>query len=296
MLNWLIEPLGYEFIRNAIAVGILTGILCPVVGTYLIVQRMALLGDVIAHAVLPGLAIAFFWGVNILLGAFISGVLSTFVIAWIRSQSRVKVDAAMALTFSSFFSLGIVLITLLKSKLDLDSFLFGDILGVTVNDVQRTAIITVIILVLVKLFYKELLFFTFDKLGAKALGYPINSLHYGLMAGITLTIVVSMQTVGVVLVISLLVGPGITAYLLVKELHQVMIVGAILGIIASISGVYSSYYLNIPSGPAIVLVTFSLFLLALLFSPSQGILTRPEIANRTTAILRSLKSRKLDDQ
>ncbi len=296
MLNWLIEPLGYEFIRNAIAVGILTGILCPVVGTYLIVQRMALLGDVIAHAVLPGLAIAFFWGVNILLGAFISGVLSTFVIAWIRSQSRVKVDAAMALTFSSFFSLGIVLITLLKSKLDLDSFLFGDILGVTINDVQRTAIITVIILVLVKLFYKELLFFTFDKLGAKALGYPINSLHYGLMAGITLTIVVSMQTVGVVLVISLLVGPGITAYLLVKELHQVMVVGAILGIIASISGVYSSYYLNIPSGPAIVLVTFSLFLLALLFSPSQGILTRPEIANRTTAILRSLKSRKLDDQ
>ena len=296
MLNWLIEPLGYEFIRNALAVGILTGILCPVVGTYLIVQRMALLGDVIAHAVLPGLAIAFFWGVDILLGAFISGVLSTFVIAWIRSQSRVKVDAAMALTFSSFFSLGIVLITLLKSKLDLDSFLFGDILGVTVNDVQRTAIITVIILVLVKLFYKELLFFTFDKLGAKALGYPINSLHYGLMAGITLTIVVSMQTVGVVLVISLLVGPGITAYLLVKELHQVMIVGAILGIIASISGVYSSYYLNIPSGPAIVLVTFSLFLLALLFSPSQGILTRPEIANRTTAILRSLKSRKLDDQ
>jgi len=149
---------------------------------------------------------------------------------------------------------------------------------------------------LVKLFYKELLFFTFDKLGAKALGYPINALHYGLMAGITLTIVVSMQTVGVVLVISLLVGPGITAYLLVKELHQVMIVGAILGIIASISGVYSSYYLNIPSGPAIVLVTFSLFLLALLFSPSQGILTRPEIANRTTAILRSLKSRKHGDK
>jgi manganese/iron transport system permease protein len=296
MLNWLIEPLGYEFIRNAIAVGILTGILCPVVGTYLIVQRMALLGDVIAHAVLPGLAIAFFWGVDILLGAFISGVLSTFVIAWIRSQSRVKVDAAMALTFSSFFSLGIVLITLLKSKLDLDSFLFGDILGVTVNDVQRTAIITVIILGLVKLFYKELLFFTFDKLGAKALGYPINALHYGLMAGITLTIVVSMQTVGVVLVISLLVGPGITAYLLVKELHQVMVVGAILGIIASIGGVYSSYYLNIPSGPAIVLVTFCLFLLALLFSPSQGILTRPEIANRTTAILRSLKSRKPGDK
>lgn len=265
MLNWLIEPLGYEFIRNAIAVGILTGILCPVVGTYLIVQRMALLGDVIAHAVLPGLAIALWRGFDILFGAFISGVFSTFVIAWIRTQSRVKVDAAMALTFSSFFSVGITLITLLKSKIDLDSLLFGDILGVSIIDVKRTAIITLILLILVKVFYKELLLYTFDKLGAQALGFPVNALHYGLMAGITLTIVTSMQTVGVVLVISLLVGPGITAYLLVKELHQVMILGAFFGVIASISGVYASYYLNIPSGPAIVLVTFSLFLLALLF-------------------------------
>lgn len=295
MLNWLIEPLGYEFMRNAIAVGILTGILCPVVGTYLIVQRMALLGDVIAHAVLPGIAIAFFWGVDILIGAFISGLLSTFVIAWIRTQSRVKVDAAMALTFSSFFSLGITLITLLKSKLDLDSFLFGDILGVTIADVQRTAIVTLIVLLLVKLFYKELLLYTFDKLGAQALGFPVNVLHFGLMAAITLTIVASMQTVGVVLVISLLVGPGITAYLLVKELHQVMGLGAILGIIASVSGVYTSYYLNIPSGPAIVLVTFGLFLLALLFSPSQGILTRPEIANRSAKIFRQLKDLRRGD-
>lgn len=296
MLNWLVEPLSYEFIRNAIAIGILTGILCPVVGTYLIVQRMALLGDVIAHAVLPGLAIAFFLGIDILIGAFISGVFSTFVIAWIRSQSRVKADAAMALTFSSFFALGVTLITSLKSKLDLDSLLFGDILGVSTTDVVRTAIVALILLILVKLFYKELLFYTFDKLGAQALGFPVNALHYGLMAAITLTIVTSMQTVGVVLVISLLVGPGITAYLLVKELHQVMILGAVLGIVASISGVYASYYFNIPSGPAIVLVTFSLFLLALLFSPYQGILTRPDRTHRSTWIGRLLQSIKLGNK
>lgn len=289
MINWLTEPLSFEFMRNALSVGILVGILCPVVGIYLIVQRMALLGDVIAHAVLPGLAIAFFLKVNILLGAFISGSFSTLVIAWIRSQSRVKADAAMAVTFSSFFALGVTLITLLKSKLDLDSFLFGDILGVTTADVQRTAIITIIVLFFVKLFYKELLFYTFDKLGAQALGFPVNALHYGLMAAITLTIVASMQTVGVVLVISLLVGPGITAYLLVKELHQIMVVGAIIGVIASITGIYSSYYLNIPSGPAIVLVIFSCFISALLFSPSQGILTRPEMANSSSWIIRKLK-------
>jgi manganese/iron transport system permease protein len=290
MLNWLIEPLSYEFMRNALAVGILIGILCPVVGTYLIVQRMALLGDVIAHGVLPGLAIAFFWGVDILIGAFISGIFSTFVIAWIRAQSRVKSDAAMALTFSSSFALGVTLITLLKKKLDLDSFLFGDILGVTISDVQRTAIITLIVLLLVKLFYKELLFYTFDKLGAQALGFPVNALHYGLMAAITVTIVASMQTVGVVLVSSLLVCPSITAYLLVKELHQVMGLGAILGVVGSLGGMYASYYLNIPSGPAIVLVLFGLFLLALMFSPSQGILTRPEMGNRSASIWRVLKS------
>lgn len=289
MLNLLMEPLGYEFMRNALFVGSLVGILCPVVGVYLIVQRMALLGDVIAHAVLPGLAIAFFLKVNILIGAFISGSLSTLVIAWIRSQSRVKADAAMAVTFSGFFALGVTLITLLKSKLDLDSFLFGDILGVTTADVQRTAIITLIILLLVKLFYKELLFYTFDKLGAQALGFPVNALHYGLMAAITLTIVASMQTVGVVLVISLLIGPGITAYLLVKELHQIMIVGAIIGVIASIVGIYISYYLNIPSGPAIVLVIFGCFLLTILISPSQGILTRPELLTHWSWMYRKLK-------
>lgn len=289
MINWLTEPLSFEFMRNALSVGILVGILCPVVGIYLIVQRMALLGDVIAHAVLPGLAIAFFLKVNILLGAFISGSFSTLVIAWIRSQSRVKADAAMAVTFSSFFALGITLITLLKSKLDLDSFLFGDILGVTTADVQRTAIITIIVLLLVKLFYKELLFYTFDKLGAQALGFPVNVLHYGLMAAITLTIVASMQTVGVVLVISLLVGPGITAYLLVKELHHIMGLGAIIGVVSSITGIYSSYYLNIPSGPAIVLVIFSCFIFALLFSPSQGILTRPEMVNNSSWIIRKFR-------
>ncbi|HEY9633173.1 MAG TPA: metal ABC transporter permease [Coleofasciculaceae cyanobacterium] len=295
MIDWLIEPLGYEFMRNALAVGILIGILCPVVGTYLIVQRMALLGDVIAHGVLPGLAIAFFIGVDILVGAFISGIFSTFLIAWIRAQSRVKVDAAMALTFSSSFALGVILITQLKSKLDLDSFLFGDILGVTITDVQRTAIITLTVLLMVKLFYKELLLYTFDKLGAQALGFPINALHYGLMAAITLTIVASMKTVGVVLISSLLVCPSISAYLLVKELHQVMVLGAILGVIGSISGMYISYYLNVPSGPAIVLVIFGLFLLALLFSPSQGILTRPEMTNRSRWIFRQLKDMRRGD-
>ncbi|MEH2309856.1 MAG: metal ABC transporter permease [Nostoc sp.] len=275
--------------RGALVTAILLGVLCAVVGTYLIVQRMGLLGDVIAHAVLPGLAIAFFLGIDIFLGAFISGTLSTFVIGWIQSQSRIKVDAAMALVFSGFLALGIMLITLLKSKLDLHEFLFGDILGVTTDDVKRTVIITVIVLLLVKLFYKELLFYTFDPLGAQASGLPINLIHFGLTGAITLTIIASMQTVGVVLVVSLLIGPGITAYLLVKELHQMMQLGAIIGVISSVTGMYISYYLNVPSGAAIVLVVSVIFLLALFFSPTQGIFTRPEMIDRRARLLSQLK-------
>ncbi|MBW4550940.1 MAG: metal ABC transporter permease [Aphanocapsa sp. GSE-SYN-MK-11-07L] len=295
MLHFLLEPLNYEFIRNAIAIGLLVGILCPVVGSYLIVQRMALLGDVIAHCVLPGLSISFFFGIDILIGAFGSGILGAFLIAWIRSQTRVKVDAAMALTFSTFFALGVTLITVLENKLDLDSFLFGDILGVTAHDIQRTLVIASLILLVVKLFYKELLFYTFDKTGAQAIGLPIHTLYFGFMAAITLTIIASMQAVGVILVISLLVGPALTAYLLVKELHQMMMVGAVIGAIASISGVYLSYYRNLPSGPAIVLVSSSLFLLALLFSPSQGLLTQPEMVNRSARIFRRFKPAERSD-
>jgi manganese/iron transport system permease protein len=285
MLTWLLDPLQYEFMRNAIAISILIGVLCPVVGSYLIVQRMALLGDVIAHCVLPGLSISFFFGIDILIGAFGSGILGTFFIAWIRSQSRVKVDAAMALTFSSFFALGVTLITTLKNKIDLDSFLFGEILGVTTYDIGRTFIIAALILATVKLFYKELLFFTFDRTGAQVMGLPVNAIHFGFTAAVTLTIIASMQAVGVILVIALLVGPALTAYLLVKELHQMMGVGIVMGVFSSIAGVYISYYHNLPSGPAIVLVSSTLFILALFLSPSQGILTSPEAANSIDRLL-----------
>jgi len=275
MLQWILEPLSYGFMQNALIMGVLIGILCPVVGIYLIVQRMSLLGDVMAHSVLPGLAIAFYLKINILIGAFVSGMLSAVIIAWLRSQTRVKVDAVMALMFSSFFALGVMLITLLRHKLDLDSFLFGDILSVTSEDVWRTAIITAVILAIARLVYKEMLFYTFDPVGAEAMGLPVNLIYLGLMAAVTLTIIASMQAVGVVLVVSMLIGPGITAYLLVKELHKMMFLGSILGVIASTSGMYASYYLNVPSGPAIVLLNMTFFLLALMFSPSQGLLTQP---------------------
>lgn len=292
ILNALIEPLQYGFMQRALLVAVLVGIVCAVVGSYLMVQRLALLGDAISHSVLPGLAIAFLLGANIFVGAFIAGVLSTLVIGWIRTRSPIKEDAAMGIVLSAFFALGITLITIIQksNKIDLNHFLFGNILGVTTGDLRDTAIITAVVLAVVVLLYKELLFYTFDPQGAEAVGLPVNLLNFGLMALIALTVVASLRAVGVVLVLSLLITPGATAYLLVPRLNQVMLVGAGIGVFSSISGMYLSYWFNLPSGPAIVLVVSTLFTLALLFSPRHGILTRPAGPKQPNLLWRELKS------
>ena len=276
-MELLIEPLQAAFMQRSLAIAILVGIICSLVGSYLMVQRLALLGDAISHSVLPGLAIAFVLGANIYIGAFIAGVLSTIVIAWIRTRSPIKEDAAMGIVFSAFFALGIVLITLIQkdNKIDLNHFLFGNILSVTMQEVRDTAIIAAIVIFAVVVLFKELLFYTFDPQGAQASGLPVNLLNFGLMLLIALTIVASLKTVGVILVLSLLITPGATAYLLVKRLHNVMLLGAVIGVCSSVSGMYLSYWYNLPSGPAIVLVASGLFLLALLFSPRHGVLTHP---------------------
>ena len=284
LLNWFYEPLQFAFMQRSLAVAIMVGIICSVVGSYLMVQRLALLGDAISHSVLPGLAIAFWLGVNIFVGAFIAGVLSTVLIAWIHRRSPIKEDAAMGIVFSAFFALGITLITTIQkdNKIDLNHFLFGNILGVTPGDVRDTAIIAVVVLLAVVLLYKELLFYSFDPLGAQASGLPTGWLNTGLMVLIALTVVASMKVVGVILVLALLITPGATAYLLVSRLHQVMVLGAGIGVVSSISGMYLSYYVNLPSGPAIVLVVSGFFALACLLSPRHGLLSqrlRPRSSN-----------------
>lgn len=272
MWHWLSEPLGFEFMRNALAVGVLLGILCAIVGSYLIVQQMAMLGGAISHSLVPGLSVAYFFGWNLALGAFVAGLLSALAIAAIESRSRLKVDAAMALILTTFLALGALSISLLRThRIDLNQILFGDILSVRAADVGQTLAIALTILILVKLFYKELLFYTFDPDGAQASGLPVKGLDFSLICGLTLTIVATMQTVGVLLSIALLVGPAMTAYLLTRELHQMMALGAVLGSLASVSGMYASYYLDVPSGPAIALAAFLTFALAFCFSPRQGL-------------------------
>ncbi|NJN03308.1 MAG: metal ABC transporter permease [Leptolyngbyaceae cyanobacterium SL_1_1] len=277
-LTYLTEPLQYAFMQRSLVVAVLVGVICAVIGSYLMVQRLALLGDAISHSLLPGLAIAFMLGINIYIGAFIAGVISTVIISLIHTRSPVKEDAAMGIVFSAFFAFGIILITLIQkdNKIDLNHFLFGNILGVTLADVRDTALMAALVLLCVFLFYKELLFYSFDRLGAQAAGLPVSLLNSGLMVLIALTVVASLKSVGVVLVLALLITPSAAAYLLAARLHQVMLLGSAIGVISSISGLYLSYYVNLPSGPAIVMVASGFFFLALLFSPAHGLLTQPQ--------------------
>ncbi|NJP10679.1 MAG: metal ABC transporter permease [Leptolyngbyaceae cyanobacterium RU_5_1] len=292
MLQFLLEPLQYDFMQRSLIVAVLVGILCAVVGSYLMVQRLALLGDAISHSVMPGLAIAFALGANIFVGAFIAGVLSTLLIALIHTRSPIKEDTAMGIVFSAFFALGITLITTIQkdNKVDLNHFLFGNILGVSWEDVISTIVIAAIVIAVILLLFKELQFYTFDPVGAQAAGLPVNLLNFGLMILIALTIVASLKVVGVILVLALLVTPGATAYLLVKRLHQMMLLGAAISILASISGMYLSYYYNLPSGPAVVLVSAGLFTLAFLFSPRHGLLTHPQRSSASSPLLQEIKS------
>lgn len=275
MLNAILEPLQYGFMQRSLVAAILVGIICAAVGSYLMVQRLALLGDAISHSVFPGLAIAFILGIDIFIGAFVAGVTSTIIINWIRTRSPIKEDAAMGIVFSAFFALGITLITIVQkdNKIDLNHFLFGNILSITPSEILDIALVTVIVLTVIFLLYKELMFYTFDPIGATAAGLPTNLLNFGLTVLIALTIVASLKSVGVILVLAMLITPSATAYLLVTRLHQMMILGSVIGVISGITGMYLSYFFNLPSGAAIVLVAFGLFLLALLFSPTQGILT-----------------------
>ncbi|MEM7064876.1 MAG: metal ABC transporter permease [Cyanobacteria bacterium P01_B01_bin.77] len=274
MLDWIIEPLSLSFMQRALMLGIVLGVLCAIVGSYMIVQQMGMLAHAISHSVMAGLPIAYVVGVALSIGALIAGVASALVLYLIESRSRVKTDAAMALILTSFVALGVTLVSTLPgaNRIDLVHILFGNILGVTMKEVWWSFAIAVIGIILVRLFFKELLFYTFDPKGAKASGLPVHWYNASLIVAMTVTIVVCLPTVGALLVVALLVAPAVTAYLLVKELHQMMWVGSVIGALSSVIGMYLSYYLDAPSGATIVLVSFCFFCLAFLFSPSDGLL------------------------
>ncbi|MEE4637650.1 MAG: metal ABC transporter permease [Wenzhouxiangella sp.] len=268
------EPFQYAFMQRALLTSIAVGAVCGLLSSYVVLKRWALLGDAISHAVLPGVAIAYLLGWPFFVGAFATGALTSLGIGVIERNSRIKSDAAMGLMFTAAFALGVVIISQISTSTHLMHILFGNVLGVRYPALMLTLLAGLLTLSVVLLFYKELLIWVFDPVQARSLGLNTGLIHYGLILLLTLTIVASLETVGIILVISMLITPGATAYLLVNRLPAMMILATGIGVISSVLGLFLAYQFNLASGGAIVLVATAFFLLAFLFAPQRGVLVR----------------------
>ena len=274
-MDLLLSPLQYPFMLRALAASTIVGVLCAVMGTYVVLRGMAFLGDAMAHAILPGVAIAYLLQGNLLIGALVAALVVALGIGVFARQGQNKEDTAIGVLFAAALSLGVALISSMKSyAVDLGHILFGDVLGVSVGDLWLTAGLGVLVLVTVTLLYKPFLVISFDPVLAATMRLPGNLLRMLMLVLLALTVVVSLQTVGVGLAAAMLVTPAATAYLLTRRLLPMMLVAAGLGALSAIVGLYVSYYANIVSGAAIVLTATAFFLVAWLFNPRQGVLRR----------------------
>ena len=275
VLNFLLEPLSYPFMVRGMAAAVIVGIVCALVGSYVILRGMAFFGDALAHAILPGVAIGylisgaasaslFWWGL-------VTAILTAVGIGAISRGAQLKEDTAIGIVFAGMFALGIALISTMRSyTVDLVHLLFGNVLGVTTASLLLTAVFGGLVVLIIIAFYKEFLVISFDPVLAETLRLPTEALRYLLLMLIAVTIVVSLQTVGVALMLAMLVTPAATAYLLTRRLPTMMAVAALIGAISGVVGLYLSYYISIASGAAIVLVCTGIFLVVALFAPQRG--------------------------
>ncbi len=268
------EPFQYRFMQRALLTSILVGAVCGLLSSYVILKRWSLLGDAISHAVLPGVAIAYLLGLPFFVGAFATGALTSVGIGIIERNSRIKSDAAMGLMFTAAFALGVVIISQITTSTHLMHILFGNVLGVRNEALLLTLFSAVVALVVVVLFYKELMIYVFDPIQARSLGMNTGCIHYGLILLLTLTIVASLETVGIILVVAMLITPGATAYLLVNRLHQMIWLSVLIGVVSAVLGLYLAFHFDVASGGTMVLVVSGFFLLAFLFAPRRGIVMR----------------------
>lgn len=274
LMNWLIAPLQYGFMVKAIWVSALVGLVCAALSCFMILKGWALMGDAVSHAVLPGVVLAYVMNIPLAIGAFVFGVGSVVAIGFIQSHTRVKEDTVIGLVFTGLFALGIVLVSKVKSSVDLGHILFGNVLGIGDGDIIQTVIIAAITLVTLALLRKDLILFCFDPTHARSIGLNTNFLYYVLLSLLSLTAVAGLQTVGIILVVAMLVTPGATAYLLCDRFDRMMLVAMTSGIFSSVLGTYISYHLDASTGGCIVVVQTLVFLIAMIFAPKHGILSR----------------------
>ncbi|MBB3128943.1 iron/zinc/copper transport system permease protein [Paenibacillus rhizosphaerae] len=287
-MEFLSGILEYGFLQKALLTSVMVGMISGIIGCFIILRGMALMGDAISHAVLPGVALSYMLGVNFFFGAVVTGVLTALGIGYVSQNSRIKNDSAIGIVFTSFFAVGIILITFAKSSTDLYHILFGNVLAVRASDMWITLIIGIVIVAVVYLFYKELLVSSFDPVMSAAYGLPGRLIHYLLMTLLTLVTVASLQTVGIILVVAMLITPASTAYLLTNRLWVMIYLAAGFGALSAVVGLYFSVKYNLASGAAIVLASAVWFILALAFSPKQGVLWRHFRSRRKKAALKGL--------
>jgi ABC-type Mn2+/Zn2+ transport system permease subunit len=278
LLQLLLEPLQYGFMQRGLVAAITVGVVCAVLGTYVVLRGLAFLGDALAHAVLPGVAVAYLLGgVNgpLFLGGLVAGVATALGIGALSRSGKIREDTAVGVLFAAMFALGVALISTVRgSSVDLTHFMFGNVLGVSARDLALTVGFGAAVLLLVFAFYKEFLVISFDPVLAQILRLPTEIFRNLLLVMLAVTVVIALQTVGVGLMVAMLVTPAAAASLLTKRLPVMMGIAALVGMLSAIIGLYLSYYANVASGAVIVLVCTGFFVLALLFAPERGVLRR----------------------
>jgi ABC-type Mn2+/Zn2+ transport system permease subunit len=270
-MNTLLDPLRYDFMREALLVGSLVGAVCAVLSCFLILKGWSLMGDAISHAVLPGIVLAYIAGLPLSLGAFGSGLFCAVATGFIKNHSRVKEDTVMGVVFTGLFAIGLVLFSKTPSDLHLDHILFGNILGVSRSQVWETIGLSVVVLTIVIARRRDLLLSCFDPSHAHVIALPTRMLHYLLLSLLALAIVVSLKAVGIILVIAMLVTPGAVAYLLSDSFDRMLVIAIGTAIGSTLLGVYISFFINGATGACIVLVQAAVFTLAMIAAPKHGL-------------------------
>jgi manganese/iron transport system permease protein len=278
MLGLLLEPLAYDFFLRALVAAALVGLACAVVGTFMVLRGFAFMGDALSHAAFPGVVVAYLLRGPFYLGAAVAAVATALAIGWVSRRGGLRSDTAIGVLFAGMFALGVFLFSLIPNYVgDLFGFLFGEVLGIGVGDLIALVLLTAGVLAVVAVLWKELLYSTFDPLGAAASGLPVERLDYLFLALIALTIVVSLQSVGIILVVAMLVTPAATAQLVTRSFGRLVATSAGIGVLAPIVGLYLSFWVNSASGATIVLVETAVFAITL------GLARRPRGQQRLSA-------------
>ncbi len=266
MLEFVEHLFTYQFLNRALITSIIVGIVCGTVGSLIVLRGLSLMGDAMSHAVLPGVALSFLFGIPMFVGALITGMIASIFIGYITSSSKTKPDAAIGISFTAFLASGIIIISLINTTTDLYHILFGNLLAITNSAFLTTIVIGSIVLILTIIFYRPLMISTFDPTFSRMSGLNTTLFHYFVMLLLSLVTVASIQTVGIILVVALLITPASTAFLISKKLYSMMIIASLISVISSIVGLYYSYIYNIPSGATIVLCTFVIYIITLFFT------------------------------